>query len=118
MLNPRFALMGLGLLVAVAPTPAAAQNVTVRIEQINTVVFPADGSSAAADICAGLEAGVLSRDQVGTSLAQLQAALNRYADGGYVKAYVSAFNSAAAGVPGCNVQVTGPANSNLNRWSY
>ena len=39
MLNPRFALMGLGLLVAVAPTPAAAQDVTVRIEQINTVVF-------------------------------------------------------------------------------
>ena len=118
MLNPRFALMGLGLLIAVAPTPAAAQDVTITIEQINTVVFPADGSAAARDICAGLKSGVLSRDQIGTSLAQLQSALDRYSDSGYVKDYVNAFNRAAAGLPGCSVQVTGPDNSNLNRWSY
>jgi len=118
MLNPRFALMGLGFLIAVASAPVAAQDVTVTIEQINTVVFPADGSTAADDICTGLKSGVLSRDQIGISLAQLQAALNRYSDGSYVKTYVSDFNRAAADVAGCNVQITGPANNNLNRWSY
>ena len=118
MLNPRFALMGFGLLIAVLPTPIAAQEITVTIEQINSVVFPADGNAAARDICAGLKAGVLSRDQIGTSLARLQSALDRYSDAKYVKAYVTAFNRAAAGLPGCSVQVTGPENSNLNRWSY
>lgn len=118
MLNPRLALMALGLLIAVPPAPVAAQDVTVRIEQINSVVFPAEGGAAAREICAGLKRGVLSRDQIGSSLAQLQSALARYADAGYVKGYVTAFNRAAAAAPGCNVQVTGPDNSNLNRWSY
>ena len=91
---------------------------TITIEQINSVMFPADGKSAATDICTGLNEGVLSRDRIGTALAEVQQALKRYADRSYVKSYVTDFNSAASSVPGCNVQVTGPENSNLNRWSF
>ena len=91
---------------------------TITIEQINSVVFPADGKSAATDICTGLKAGVLSRDRIGTALAEVQQALERYADRSYVKSYETDFNRAASSVPGCNVQVTGPENSNLNRWSF
>lgn len=91
---------------------------TITIEQINSVVFPADGKSAATDICTGLKEVVLSRDRIGTALAEVQQALERYADRSYVKSYETDFNRAASSVPGCNVQVTGPENSNLNRWSF
>ena len=91
---------------------------TITIEQINSVVFRADGKCAATDICTGLKEGVLSRDRIGTALAEVQQALWRYADRSYVKSYVTDFNRAASSVPGCNVQVTGPENSNLNRWSF
>ncbi len=61
---------------------------------------------------------MLSRDQIGTALAKVQQALVRYADRTYVTSYVTDFNRAAASISGCNVQVTGPDNSNLNRWSF
>ena len=91
---------------------------TITIEQINSVVFPADGKSAATDICTGLKEGVLSRDRIGTALAEVQQALERYADRSYVKSYETDFNRAAWSVPVGNVQETGPENSNLNRWSF
>ncbi len=118
MLHRRLALMGSGISLFVLAVPLAAQTETVMIEQINRIVFPADGSSAARDICTGLKAGVLSRDQIGTALAKVQQALDRYADRTYVTSYVTDFNRAAASISGCNVQVTGPDNSNLNRWSF
>ena len=119
MLLQRLALlMEAGATLVVLGSPMAAQTVTVTIEQINSVVFPADGKSAATDICTGLKEGVLSRDQIGEVLAEVQQALERYADQSYVKSYVTDFNRAASLVPGCNVQVTGLENSNLNRWSY
>ena len=118
MLHRRLALVVATTTLVVLGSPMAAQTVTVTIEQINSVVFPADGKSAAKDVCTGLKKGVLSRDQIGTALAEVQLALGRYSDRTYVKSYVSDFNRTAASIPGCNVQVTGPDNSNLNRWSY
>ena len=118
MLRRRLALVKAGTTLVVLGSPVAAQTATVTIEQINSVVFPAQGKSAATDICKGLNEGVLSRDQIGEALAEVQQALERFADRSYVKSYVTDFNRAASSVPGCNVQVTGPENSNLNRWSY
>lgn len=118
MLRRRLALVEAGTTLVVLGSPVAAQTVTVTIEKINSVVFPAEGKSAATDICTGLNEGVLSRDQIGEALAEVQQALERFADRSYVKSYVSDFNRAASSMQGCNVQVTGPENSNLNRWSY
>ena len=118
MLRRRLALVKAVITLVVLGSPVAAQTVTVTIEKINSVVFPAEGKSAATDICTGLNEGVLSRDQIGEALAEVQQALERFADRSYVKSYVSDFNRAASSMQGCNVQVTGPENSNLNRWSY
>ena len=118
MLRRRLALVKAVITLVVLGSPVAAQTVTVTIEKINSVVFPAEGKSAATDTCTGLNESVLSRDQIGEALAEVQQALERFADRSYVKSYVSDFNRAASSVPGCNVQVTGPENSNLNRWSY
>ena len=118
MLRRRLALVKAISTLVVLGSPVAAQTVTVTIEKINSVVFPAEGKSAATDICTGLNEGVLSRDQIGEALAEVQQALERFADRSYVKSYVSDFNRAASSMQGCNVQVTGPENSNLNRWSY
>ena len=118
MLRRRLALVKAVITLVVLGSPVAAQTVTVTIEKINSVVFPAECKSAATDICTGLNEGVLSRDQIGEALAEVQQALERFADRSYVKSYVSDFNRAASSMQGCNVQVTGPENSNLNRWSY
>ena len=104
------------VLIAATAGPALAQQTTITIEQINTVVFPADGAAAAEAICAGLASGVLTRDQVGSDLARLQKTLGEAGESGSATRYVKAFNSASAGISGCNVQVTGPAED--NRWNY
>ena len=110
------ALTSLMVLIAAIAAPVLAEQTTITIEQINTVVFPADGASAAQAICAGLASGVLTRDQVGSDLARLQKALSEVNESGSATRYVKAFNSASAGINGCNVQVTGPAED--NRWNY
>tara|TARA_Y100000748_G_C15376582_1_gene441974 strand:+ start:399 stop:749 length:351 start_codon:yes stop_codon:yes gene_type:complete len=109
-------LTGLMVLIAATAGPALAQQTTITIEQINTVVFPADGATAAKAICEGLANGALTRDQVGSDLARLQGALREVGDSGDATSYVKAFNSATAGINGCNVQVTGPNED--NRWNY
>ena len=110
------ALTGLMVLITTTVTPLLAQQTTITIEQINTVVFPADGAAAAKAICAGLASGVLTRDQVGSDLARLQKALSEVSESGSANRYVKDFNSVSSGISGCNVQVTGPAED--NRWNY
>ena len=110
------ALTGLMVLIATTAAPVLAQQTTITIEQINTVVFPADGAAAAKAICTGLADGALTRDQVGSALARLQGALGESGESQSTTRYVKAFNGAAAGINGCNVQVTGPDED--NRWNY
>ena len=110
------ALTGLMVLISATAGPVLAQQATVTIEQINTVVFPADGATAAKAICEGLANGALTRDQVGSDLARLQGAMREVGDSVDATSYVKAFNSASAGIDGCNVQVTGPNED--NRWNY
>ena len=109
-------LTGLMVLIAATAGPALAQQTTITIEQINTVVFPADGAAAAKAICTGLANGALTRDQVGSALARLQRALSEVGASDSATRYVKAFNGASAGINGCNVQVTGPDED--NRWNY
>ena len=109
-------LIGLTVLMVATASPALAQQTTITIEQINTVVFPADGAAAAKAICAGLASGVLTRDQVGSDLARLQKALSEASESGSANSYVKEFNNVSSGISGCNVQVTGPAED--NRWNY
>ena len=116
MLRRRLALVEAGTTLVVLGSPVAAQTAPVTIEQINSIVFPAQGKSAAKDICTGLKEGVLSRDQIGEALAEVQQALERFADR-ICESYVSDFNRAASSVPGCNAG-DWIENSNLNRWSY
>ena len=110
------ALTGLIVLIASTAGPLLAQHATVTIEQINTVVFPADGAAAAKAICDGLASGALTRDQVGIDLARLQSALGEVGESESANRYVKAFNSTTAAIKGCNVQVTGPSEDNL--WNY
>ncbi|QNI58390.1 putative conserved secreted protein [Synechococcus sp. BIOS-U3-1] len=110
------ALTSLVVLIAATAGPVLAEPTIITIEQINTVVFPADGATAAEAICAGLASGLLTRDQVGSDLARLQKALSEVNESGSVNRYIKSFNSASAGINGCNVQVTGPAED--NRWNY
>ena len=109
-------LTGLMVLIAATAGPALAQQTTITIEQINTVVFPADGATAAKAICDGLASGALTRDQVGIDLARLQSALGEVGESESANRYVKAFNSTTAAINGCNVQVTGPSEDNL--WNY
>jgi len=104
------------VLIAATAEPTLAQQTTITIEQINTVVFPADGAAAAQAICAGLASVLLTRDQAGGDLARLQKTLGEAGESGSATRYVKAFNSASAGISGCNVQVPGPAED--NRWNY
>ena len=110
------ALTGFMVLISAIAGPVLAQQTTITIEQINTVVFPADGAAAAKAICEGLASGALTRDQVGSALARLQGALGESGDSAAATTYVKAFNNASAGINGCNVQVTGPNED--NRWNY
>ena len=110
------ALTGLLVVITALAGPVLAQQITVTIEEINTVVFPADGAEAAKAICTGLANGALTRDQVGSALARLQRALGEVGDSESATGYVRAFNSTSAGINGCNVQVTGPSED--NRWNY
>jgi|TARA_B100000073_G_scaffold111616_1_gene90036 hypothetical protein len=109
-------LTGLMVLIAATAGSVHAQQVTITIEEIDTVVFPADGSAAAQAICGGLASGALTRDQVGSTLANLQRALSEVSESESAISYVKAFNSAAARIKDCNVQVTGPNED--NRWNY
>ena len=109
-------LTGLMVLITASANPALAQEATVTIEQIDTVVFPADGAAAAKAICTGLADGAVTRDQVGSALARLQRALAEAGETASATSYVRAFNNASAGIRGCNVQVTGPSEDNL--WNY
>ena len=110
------ALTGILVLITAGAGPVLAQQATVTIEEINTVVFPANGDSAARAICTGLANGAVTRDQIGSALARLQRALGEAGDSETATRYVRAFNSTAAGISGCNVQVTGPNEDNL--WNY
>ena len=110
------ALTGLMVLITASAAPVLAQQTTITIEQINTVVFPADGAAAAKAICTGLANGALTRDQVGSALARLQRARSEVGASDSATRYVKAFNGASAGINGCNVQVTGPDED--NRWNY
>ncbi|WP_244279561.1 DNA ligase [Synechococcus sp. UW179A] len=110
------ALTGLMVLISATAAPVLSQQTTITIEQINTVVFPADGATAAKAICTGLANGALTRDQVGSALARLQRALSEVGEPESATRYVKAFNGASAGINGCNVQVTGPNEDNL--WNY
>lgn len=110
------ALTGLMVLIAATAGPVHAQQVTITIEEINTVVFPADGDVAAQDICGGLASGALTRDQVGSTLVRLQRALSEVNKPESAISYVKAFNRTAADIKDCNVQVTGPDENNL--WNY
>ncbi|KZR87915.1 hypothetical protein MITS9509_01760 [Synechococcus sp. MIT S9509] len=110
------ALTGLMVLITTTAAPVLAQQTTITIEQINTVVFPADGAAAAKAICTGLTDGALTRDQVGNALARLQGALSESGESESATRYVKAFNVASAGINDCNVQVTGPSEDNL--WNY
>ena len=58
------ALTGLMVVITAFAGPVLAQQITVTIEEINTVVFPADGDSAARAICTGLTNGAVTRDQI------------------------------------------------------
>ena len=110
------ALTGLMVLITTTAAPVLAQQTTITIEQINTVVFPADGAAAAKAICTGLTDGALTRDQVGNALARLQGALSESGESESATRYMKAFNAASAGINDCNVQVTGPSEDNL--WNY
>ena len=110
------ALTGLLVLFSPAAGTVLAQEATVIIEQINTVVFPADGAAAAQAICNGLAIRALTRDQVGSDLARLQQVLSEAGDPKSAIRYVKAFNRASAGIDGCNVQVTGPGEDNLRNY--
>lgn len=94
-------------MAAAMPQHAKAQEVEeVTIEQIQTVVFPAQGDAAATAICAGLADGVLSRDGIGVDLARLQRALSLTGDQALVNRYVNSFNTTAQ-------QHHGPATTRL-----
>ena len=53
-------IVGLSALLISSPGAGLAQQVEITIEQIETVVFPAEGGAAAQAICAGLASGVLT----------------------------------------------------------
>ncbi|MEC7248680.1 putative conserved secreted protein [Synechococcus sp. A18-25c] len=110
------AIVGLSSLLISTPGAGFAQQVEITIEQIDTVVFPADGGAAARAICAGLASGVLNRDLVGSDLARLQGAVRESGDAELAANYVKAFNDVANGTPGCNIEVTAPGDGNLRRY--
>ncbi len=113
------ACLALTTMAAAMPQHAKAQEVEeVTIEQIQTVVFPAQGNEAAAAICAGLAAGVLSRDGIGVDLARLQRALSLTGDQALVNRYVNSFNTTAQQQSGCNIRITDPQNTDLYQWNY
>jgi hypothetical protein len=113
------ACLALTTMAAAMPQHAKAQEVEeVTIEQIQTVVFPAQGNEAAAAICAGLADGVLSRDGVGVDLARLQRALSLTGDQALVNRYVNSFNTTAQQQSGCNIRITDPQNTDLYQWNY
>ena len=107
-----------GLMTLLTATAGAgfAQQAVVTIEQINTVVFPAEGGAAAQAICSGLASGALTRDQVGSALARVQEAFREVGEPSEVSSYITAFNRSAAGISGCNLEVTGQGDGNL--WTY
>jgi|GEM_PF-1054459 hypothetical protein len=113
------ACLALTTMAAAMPQHAKAQEVEeVTIEQIQTVVFPAQGDAAATAICAGLADGVLSRDGIGVDLARLQRALSLTGDQALVNRYVNSFNATAQQQPGCNIRITDPQNTDLYQWNY
>jgi len=109
-------IVGLSALLISSPGAGLAQQVEISIEQIETVVFPAEGGAAAQAICAGLASGVLNPDLVGSDLARLQGALRDSGDAELAANYVKAFNNVADGTPGCNIEVTAPGDGNLRRY--
>ena len=110
------AMLGFWALLFSSTGLGLAQQVDVTIEQIETVVFPAEGGAAAQAICAGLASGVLNRDLVGSDLARLQGALRDSGDSELAANYVKAFNNVADDTPGCNIEVTAPGDGNLRRY--
>ena len=60
--------------------------------------------------------GALTRDQVGSALARVQEAFREVGEPSEVSSYITAFNRSAAGISGCNLEVTGPGDGNL--WTY
>lgn len=109
-------IVGLTALLISSPAAGLAQQAEITIEQIETVVFPAEGGAAAQAICAGLASGVLNRDLVGSDLARIQGALRESGDAELAANYVKAFNNVADGTPGCNIEVTAPGDGNLRRY--
>ena len=53
---------------------------------------------------------------MGSALARVQEAFREVGEPSEVSSYITAFNRSAAGIRGCNLEVTGPGDGNL--WTY
>ena len=93
-------------LLSTAVATVLSQAPTITILEANVVIFPGSGQQAGTKFCQLLDRKVITRDQAGDYLSELQKALIATNNKTVIKKFTNSFNETTNNFAKCNLVLT------------